>query len=126
MGYTIIMADRKRLQAVAETQAFSADIAALMSETDRNAVITAIALAPDSVDLIPGTGGLRKRRIPLPGRGKRGGARVITLYLGEDYPVYALFVFAKNEREDLSAEQTRTLLRLVADIKRHARTRTRR
>lgn len=28
-------------------------------------------------DLIPGSRGLRKLRVPLPGRGKRGGARVI-------------------------------------------------
>jgi len=50
---------------------------------------------------------MRKRRIGLPGRGKRGGARVIALYLGEDRPVYAVFIFAKNEREDLSSEQKR-------------------
>jgi hypothetical protein len=63
---------------------------------------------------------LRKRRIPLPGRGKRGGARVITLYMGEAFPVYAVFVFAKNEREDLSPEQKRVLMRLVADLKARA------
>jgi hypothetical protein len=119
------MADRTP-QAVAETRAFSEDIDALLSEEEREAVITGIALAPDGGDLIPETGGLRKRRIPLPGRGKRGGARVITLYLGDRFPVYAIFVFAKNERADLSPGQKRTLLRLVADIKEQARRRTKR
>ena len=95
-----------------------------MSAAERDAVINGIALAPEGGDLIPGTGGLRKRRIPLPGRGKRGGARVITLYLGERFPVYAVFVFAKNEREDFSPSQKRVLMRLVADIKvKAARTR---
>jgi hypothetical protein len=101
------------LQAVAETQAFSEDIDAMLSEVERDAVVTGIALAPEGGDLIPGTGGLRKRRIRLPGRGKRGGARVITLYLGEHFPVYAVFVFAKNEREDLSPDQERVLLRVL-------------
>jgi len=32
---------------------------------------------PSVGDLIPGGRGLRKLRVPLPGRGKRGGARVI-------------------------------------------------
>jgi hypothetical protein len=32
---------------------------------------------PEAGDVIPGGGGLRKLRAPLPGRGKRGGARVI-------------------------------------------------
>lgn len=66
---------------------------------------------------------MRKRRIPLPGRGKRGGARVITLWLGERYPVYAVFLFAKNERADLSAEQKRALARIVREIEEQARRR---
>jgi hypothetical protein len=32
---------------------------------------------PEAGDIIPGGGGLRKLRVPFPGRGKRGGARVI-------------------------------------------------
>ena len=110
------MADR-RLQAVAETRAFAEEIDALLSEEERNAVIVDIATHPEGGDLIPESGGLRKRRIPLRGRGKRGGARVITLYLGPQFPVYAIFVFAKNERADLSPGQKRTLSRLVGDIK---------
>jgi hypothetical protein len=36
---------------------------------------------PDKRDLIPQSGGLRKVRMRLPGRGKSGGARVIYLHL---------------------------------------------
>ena len=113
-----------RLQTVAESWAFAADIDAMLSPTERDAVIAGIAADPEGGDLVPGTGGLRKRRIPLPGRGKRGGARVITLHLGKSSPVYAVFIFAKNEREDLSPEQRRVLMRLVSDIKAQARART--
>src|SRR4051794_28965459 len=87
-----------RRQTVAETKAFAEDIDAMLSPVERDAVIAGIAAAPDGGALIRGTAGLRKRRIALPGRGKRGGARVITLYLGEQWPVYAVFLFAKNER----------------------------
>ena len=111
-----------RLQTVAETKAFAEDIDAMLSPVERDAVIASIAAAPEVGDLIRGTGGLRKRRIALPGRGKRGGARAITLFLGEQYPVYAVFLYAKNEQENLSAEQTKSLLRLVAAIKAQART----
>src|SRR3974377_552195 len=106
-----------RLQTVAETKAFAEAIDTLLSEEERNVVMTDIARTPDGGDLIPGAGGLRKRRIPLPGRGKRGGARVITLYLGVEFPVYAVFVFAKNERSDLSPMQKRALMSLVTEIK---------
>ena len=93
----------------------------MLSPAEREAVIGAIAATPEGGDLIRGTGGLRKRRIPLPGRGKRGGARVITLFLGDEWPVYAVFLYAKNEREDLSPAQTKALLRVVSAIKAQAR-----
>jgi hypothetical protein len=120
------MVGGKRFQTVAETRAFSEDIAALLSQAEREAVITAIAADPDGGDLIPGAGGLRKRRIGLPGRGKSGGARIITLYLGERFPVYAVFVYAKNERANLSPAQTRILTRRVSDIKAQAQKKVKR
>jgi hypothetical protein len=92
----------------------------MLSREERDAVITSIALSPEGGDLIPGTGGLRKRRIPLAGRGKRGGARVITLYIGANFPVYAVFLYAKNERADLSAAQRKQLDRIVSEIKEQA------
>jgi hypothetical protein len=92
----------------------------MLSREERDAVITSIALSPEGGDLIPGTGGLRKRRIPLAGRGKRGGARVITLYIGANFPVYAVFLYAKNERGDLSAAQRKQLDRIVSEIKEQA------
>jgi hypothetical protein len=115
------MAERKRLQTVAETRVFSEDIGAMMSEAERDAVIVSIAAEPDGGDLIPGAGGLRKRRIALAGRGKSGGARVITLYLGDRFPVYAVFVYAKNERSDLSPQQRKALSQVVETIKAQAR-----
>jgi hypothetical protein len=115
-----------RWQAVAETRAFSADADEMLSREEREAVITEIALSPDGGDLIPGAAGLRKRRIPLSGRGKRGGARVVTLYLGKHFPVYAVFLFAKNDRADLSASQRKRLATIVDDIREQARKRPRR
>lgn len=114
---------KSRLQTVAETRAFRADIDALLSADDRDAVIVGIASDPDGGDLIPGAGGLRKRRIALPGRGKRGGARVITLFLGERFPVYAVFVFAKNEKADWSMKERKALQRVVHEIKQAAQAR---
>ena len=61
-------------------------------------------------------GGVRKARIALPGRGKRGGARVVFLFVGEDIPVFLLTVFAKNEKTDLSAEERTVLIRAAKEL----------
>jgi hypothetical protein len=118
------MRKSQRLQTVAETKVFSEDIDRMLSPAERDAVLTDIAADPEGGDLIRGTGGLRKRRIPLPGRGKRGGARVITLHLGASYPVYAVFLYAKNERENLSPAQQKALTALVTNIKAQMRARS--
>lgn len=117
------MPQGKYLQAVAETRVFSEDIDAMLSREEREAVINALAENPAGGAAMPGTGGLRKRRIALPGRGKRGGARVVTLFLGENWPVYAVFIYAKNERESPSPAQARRLARVVEAIKLEARER---
>jgi hypothetical protein len=70
-------------------------------------------------ELVPGTGGVRKLRWGLEGRGKRGGARVIYFYHSADIPLFALTAYAKNERADLSQKDRndfRQLTKLLAEI----------
>ena len=57
-----------------------------------------VADDPQCGVVIPGTGGVRKLRVAASGRGKRGGARVIYLFGGDDVPAFLLAVFAKNEK----------------------------
>jgi hypothetical protein len=56
--------------AVAETTYYSRRAAALMSAEDRAMVIEEIARNPEVGDIVQGTGGVRKVRIALPGRGR--------------------------------------------------------
>lgn len=69
---------------------------------------------PDGGVIIPGSGGLRKLRWRLPGRGKRGGARVIYYWSLQVARLYLLFLYPKNVRSDLTRAQLRTLRGLVS------------
>jgi hypothetical protein len=66
--------------------------------------------------VIPGSGGIRKVRFGFGGRGKRGGARVIYLFGGDDVRVFLLAAFAKNEKADLTAAERTALGKLTAKI----------
>jgi hypothetical protein len=86
---------------VIETPEFQASVRKLLSDEELVLLIDYLAYNPAAGDLIPGTGGVRKLRWGLEGRGKRGGARVIYFYHDRDVPLFALTAYAKSERSDL-------------------------
>jgi RelE toxin of RelE / RelB toxin-antitoxin system len=100
---------RIMLVSVVETDAYLSKAEKIMSAEERDSVVAMISARPTIGDLIPGAGGLRKVRIPLQGRGKRGGGRVIYWYYNEGYPAILMWAFAKNEASDLSAAQKKSL-----------------
>jgi hypothetical protein len=89
---------------VVETPEFLSAARKLMSDEQRTLLVDYLAYNPMAGDLIPGTGGVRKLRWGLEGRGKRGGARVIYFHHEASMPLFALTAFAKNEQADLSQQ----------------------
>lgn len=69
---------------------------------------------PEEGDVIKGSGGLRKIRWKLPGKGKRGGLRVI-YYFDKPETIYMLFLYPKNEQEDLTAQQLKYLSTIMKE-----------
>jgi hypothetical protein len=100
---------------VVETPEFLAATRKLLTEEERAVLIDYLAHNPVAGDLVQGTGGVRKLRWKLEGRGKRGGGRVIYFYHNTDIPLFALTAFAKNERADLS-QQDRNHFRLLTKL----------
>lgn len=99
--------------AVVETKAFAAQAKARLTEAEVTALISMLARDPTAGDVIPDTGGLRKVRLGVRGRGKRGGARVIYYFYNETLPLFLLAVFAKNEKSDLTKAECHTLSKLA-------------
>jgi hypothetical protein len=79
---------------VIETEVFLSSTSKLLTEAERALLIDHLAYNPVAGAVIPGTGGVRKLRWGLEGRGKRGGARIIYFYHNGDMPVFALTAYA--------------------------------
>ena len=72
---------------------------------------------PKSGDVIQGTGGLRKIRIPLNSKGKRGGGRVIYVDIEFRETIYFINVYTKNEKDDLTEEEKKAFKAVVSSLK---------
>jgi hypothetical protein len=88
-----------------------------MSDEQCARVVEMLARDPECGEIMRGTGGVRKVRVALPGRGKSGGARVIYYFHSEKLPVSALTVFAKNERANLTLAERNAMASVVRAIK---------
>jgi hypothetical protein len=96
-----------------ETRQFTARVLALLTDEEYRELQSELAGRPDAGVLIPGTGGLRKLRFGMAGRGKRGGVRTIYFWAQGPSTILLLYIFAKNERDDLSAAQRAALRKIV-------------
>ena len=108
---------------VAETPTFSRQADRLFGEDERREPIDFLAANPLAGDEIPGTGGVRKLRFGAMGRGKRGGARAIYFYGGENMPVYALLAYAKSAKTDLTPGERRAVSALASALRNAAKER---
>lgn len=96
-----------------ESPQFTRAITGLMDDDEYRLLQAALLENPDGGAIIVGSGGLRKIRWALPGRGKRGGARIIYYYWVIKSRIYLLYAFSKSGRSDLTREQMRILAALM-------------
>ena len=97
-----------------ETPTFTKRVLNLLDDESYAALQTHIWRSiPEAGDVIRSSGGLRKIRWAAKGHGKRGGVRVIYYWwIGKDR-ISMLFIYPKNEMDDLSAEQLKLLRRAL-------------
>jgi hypothetical protein len=105
------------LISVVETLSYLADAQKVLTESERSALIDVLASNPLAGVLIKGTGGLRKMRIGMEGRGKRGGGRVIYWFHSDGFPVVLLAMFAKSEASDLTSKELAALVRIADQLR---------
>lgn len=92
-----------------ETKLFTRLVPEYLSDDEYGALQAALVLNPDAGAVIPGSGGVRKLRWSVAGRGKRGGLRVIYYVRTRQGQIWMLTVYAKNVVETIPAHVLRRI-----------------
>ena len=86
-----------------ETRLFTRLVQEYLSDDEYSKLQQALLSDPEAGAIIPGSGGVRKLRWGVAGRGKRGGIRVIYFLRSRQGQIWMLTLYAKNVTENISA-----------------------
>jgi mRNA-degrading endonuclease RelE of RelBE toxin-antitoxin system len=100
---------------IVETAIFTRQVVAALPDDMYRGLQAALVERPDLGSVIPGSGGLRKARWTAPGRGKRGGVRIIYYWSVPNDTIVLLFLYPKNAQADLSVRQIRELRTILEE-----------
>ncbi|OAT26596.1 cytotoxic translational repressor of toxin-antitoxin stability system [Buttiauxella ferragutiae ATCC 51602] len=92
-----------------ETPIFTEDVNALLTDEEYRLFQVFLTFSPESGDVIPHTGGLRKVRWPAKNKGKRSGVRVIYFHKNVDSIIRLLLIDPKGVKDDLEEAEKRFL-----------------
>ena len=98
---------------IVETSIFTRRVVRLLDDESYRLLQAELLQDPEKGDLMRGSGGLRKLRWAVPGRGKRGGVRVIYYWAVSKDRFLMLLIYDKTEQDELTADQLRQLRQLV-------------
>jgi hypothetical protein len=89
----------------------------LLSEDDMRRLEDELLGNPEVGDVEDHAGGIRKVRVRIGDRGKRGSARVAYLYVETRGRIYFILAFPKSVQGALTQEQKKVIRTLVAQLK---------
>lgn len=92
-----------------ETRLFSRLLAQYLTDDEYALLQQALSRSPERGSLVPGSGGVRKLRWGLAGRGKRGGIRVIYYARTREGVIWMLTIYAKSEEQTIPAHVLRKI-----------------
>ena len=93
-----------------EATAFTKHVYDFLSEDEYLGLQGFLLQYPEAGKVVPGSGGVRKVRWGISGKGKSGGVRVIYFFKRQDDEIWLLTIYSKSEMENIPAY----LLRKIA------------
>jgi mRNA-degrading endonuclease RelE of RelBE toxin-antitoxin system len=92
-----------------ETRLFTRLVQEYLDDDEYRELQKALMNNPETGNVIPGSGGIRKLRWRAPGRGKRGGYRVIYYTRISQGMIWMLTMYPKNVAENIPSHVLRQI-----------------
>ncbi len=99
-----------------ETSIFTKLIYTYLSDDEYLGLQVFLLKHPEAGNIVPGSGGIRKLRWAMAGRGKRGGVRVIYYFKKQDSEIWMLTIYSKSEVENIPAHTLRQIAEELNDV----------
>ena len=99
-----------------ESSLFSRALPDYLSDDEYRGLQTYLLERPGAGAVIQHSGGVRKVRWAVRGKGKSGGLRVIYYWLKADDQLFLLTLYGKGEKEDLSAAELKRIVKLIEEL----------
>jgi len=99
-----------------EASAFTKYLYDYLSEDEYIGLQSYLLQYPESGKVVPGSGGVRKVRWAMAGRGKSGGVRVIYYFKKQDDEIWLLTIYSKNEVGNIPAHVLRQIAKEIEHV----------
>jgi len=108
-----LVAYSRGMHTIVEMEEYNKKSKELLDEDERENLKKYLAIMPTAGKIMPGTGGVRKIRWKIQGKGKRGGVRIIYYYHSELMPLFLITIFGKNEKSNLTKAERNDLEKFI-------------
>jgi mRNA-degrading endonuclease RelE of RelBE toxin-antitoxin system len=92
-----------------ETTAFTKYVYTYLTDDEFLGLQSFLLRCPESGKIVPGSGGVRKIRWQMAGKGKRGGVRIIYYFKKQDDEIWLLTIYSKSKTDKISAHVLRQI-----------------
>ncbi|MDP1713701.1 MAG: type II toxin-antitoxin system RelE/ParE family toxin [Anaerolineales bacterium] len=99
-----------------EATAFTKYLYDYLSEDEFLGLQSFLLQYPESGKIVRGSGGVRKIRWAMSGRGKSGSVRVIYYFKKQDDEIWLLTIYSKNEAESIPAHILRQIAKEIKNV----------